>query len=212
MSNKRLLIFIGAVILGFIALVVYSKQEAANAPGVEGSNNVYGKADSKVTLTEYVDFQCEGCLAYYPNVKTVKEAYKDKVRFEIKNFPISSSHKNALAAASAAQAAAKQGKFFEMHDTLFDNQKVWESSEDRVKLFEGYAEAIGLNMDQFRKDYSSKETSAIVRADLKEVQALGGNGTPTFALNGKKIEIDNSVEALSAVLDKALKEAEVESN
>lgn len=207
MSNKRLFIFIGVVILGFIALVVYSKQQTANAPGAKGSSNVYGKADSKVTLTEYVDFQCEGCLAYYPNVKTVKEAYKDTVRFEIKNFPISSSHKNALAAASAAQAAAKQDKFFEMHDTLFDNQKEWESSEDRVRLFEGYAEAIGLNMDQYRKDYASKETSAIVRADLKEVQALGGNGTPTFALNGKKIEIDNSIDAISAVLDKALKEA-----
>ena len=208
MSNKRLLVFIGVVVLAFAALVVYSKQESASAPGAKGSNNVYGKADSKVTLTEYVDFQCEGCLAYYPTVRTVKEAYKDTVRFEIKNFPISSSHKNALAAASAAQAAAKQSKFFEMHDTLFNNQKEWESSEDRVKLFEGYAEAIGLNMDQYRKDYSSKETSAIVRADLKEVQALGGDGTPTFALNGKKIETpDNTVDALSAVLDKALKDA-----
>ena len=208
MSNKRLLIFIGVVVLAFAALVVYSKQDAANAPGAQGSNNVYGKLDSKVTLTEYVDFQCEACLAYYPNVKTIKEAYKDTVRFEIKNFPISTSHKNALAAASAAQAAAKQGKFFDMHDTLYDNQKEWESSEDRVKLFEGYAESIGLDMNQYRKDYSSKETSAIVRADLKEVQALGGDGTPTFALNGKKIETpDNTVEALSAVLDKALKEA-----
>lgn len=208
MSNKRLLVFIGVVLLAFIALVVYSKQDAANAPGANGSNNVYGNADSKVTLTEYVDFQCEACLAYYPTVKTVKEAYKDTVRFEIKNFPISNSHKNALAAASAAQAAAKQGKFFEMHDTLFDNQKAWESSTDRVRAFEGYAKAVGLNMDQFRKDYSSKETAAIVRADLKEVQELGGEGTPTFALNGKKIETpDNTVEALSAVLDEALKEA-----
>jgi protein-disulfide isomerase len=208
MSNKNLLIFIGVVIFAFIALVVYSKQQTANAPGSQGSSNVYGKADSKVTLTEYVDFQCEGCLAYYPNVKTVKEAYKDTVRFEIKNFPISSSHQNALAAASAAQAAAKQGKFFEMHDKLFDTQKEWESSEDRVKMFEGYAEEIGLNMDQFRKDYSSKETSAIVRADLKEVQALGGEGTPTFALNGRKIETpENTVEALSAVLDKALEQS-----
>lgn len=208
MSNKRLLVFIGVVVLAFAALVVYSKQESASAPGAKGSSNVYGKADSKVTLTEYVDFQCEACLAYYPNVRTVKEAYKDTVRFEIKNFPISNSHKNALAAASAAQAAAKQGKFFDMHDTLFNSQKEWESSEDRVKLFEGYAEAIGLNMDQYRKDYSSKETSAIVRADLKEVQALGGDGTPTFALNGKKIETpENTVEALSAVLDKALKDA-----
>lgn len=207
MSNKNLLIFIGVVILGFIGLVVYSKQQTANAPGASGSSNVYGKADSKVTLTEYVDFQCEGCLAYYPNVKTVKEAYKDTVRFEIKNFPISSSHKNALAAASAAQAAAKQSKFFEMHDKLFDTQKEWESREDRVELFEGYAKEIGLDIEQFRKDYSSKETSAVIRADLKEVQALGGNGTPTFALNGKKIETpDNTIEAISAILDKALKE------
>lgn len=208
MSNKTLLIFIGVVVIAFAALVVFSKQETASGPGSKGSNNVYGKLDSKVTLTEYVDFQCEACYAYFPTVQSVKEAYKDRVRFEIKNFPISTSHQNARAAAAAAQAAAKQNKFFEMHDTLFSKQKEWESSTDRNKLFEGYAAAIGLDMARYKKDVSSKETSAVIQADLKEVQRLGGNGTPTFALNGKKIETpENSLEGISAVLDKALAES-----
>lgn len=204
--NKRILIILVAALVGFAGLVALTKQkEAESASAVKRSDNVYGKMDSPVQLTEYVDFQCEACYAFYPNVKAVKEIYKDKVKFQIKYFPIASSHANALAAAAAAEAAAKQDKFFEMHDILFERQKEWQNRKDRQVAFEGYAKEIGLDMEQYKKDFVSKETTATIQADLEEVQKLGGNGTPTFALNGKKIESPrNSVGEISKLLDEAL--------
>lgn len=204
--NKRFIIVLAAIIVGFVAIVLLSRSAGTDDVTTTGSSNVYGNPDSKVTLTEYVDFQCEACYAFYPTVKEVKEKYKDTVKFEIKYFPISSSHSNALAAAAAAQAAAKQGKFFEMHDMLFERQKSWENmSTERTATFESYAKEIGLDIAQYNTDLASAETKAIINADLAEVKKLGGDGTPTFALNGKKIENPaNTVEAISKVLDDAL--------
>ena len=200
--NKRFIIVLAAIIVGFVAIVLLSRSAGTDDVTTTGSSNV----NSKVTLTEYVDFQCEACYAFYPTVKEVKEKYKDTVKFEIKYFPISSSHSNALAAAAAAQAAAKQGKFFEMHDMLFERQKSWENmSTERTATFESYAKEIGLDIAQYNTDLASAETKAIINADLAEVKKLGGDGTPTFALNGKKIENPaNTVEAISRVLDDAL--------
>ena len=203
--NKRFIIVLAAIIVGFVAIVLLSRSAGTDDVTTTGSSNVYGNLNSKVTLTEYVDFQCEACYAFYPTVKEVKEKYKDTVKFEIKYFPISSSHSNALAAAAAAQAAAKQGKFFEMHDMLFERQKSWENmSTERTATFESYAKEIGLDIAQYNTDLASAETKAIINADLAEVKKLGGDGTPTFALNGKKIENPaNTVEAISRVLDDA---------
>ena len=204
--NKRFIIILSAIIVAFVAIVLLSRSAGTDDVVSTGSSNVYGNLNSKVTLTEYVDFQCEACYAFYPTVKEVKEKYKDTVKFEIKYFPISSSHANALAAAATAQAAAKQGKFFEMHDMLFERQKSWENSTtDRNAVFESYAKEIGLDIEKYNEDLASAETKAIINADLAEVKKLGGDGTPTFALNGKKIENPaNTVEAISKVLDDAL--------
>ena len=205
--SKRFIILISIMVAGFIGLIVYQQSTKQEVQGSQGSNNTFGKLDSPVTLTEYVDFQCEACRAFYPTVKEVKEKYKDKVKFEIKNFPIASSHANALAAAATAQAAAKQDKFFEMHDVLFERQTEWGSSQNRNEVFESYAEEIGLDIEQFKRDVASDETKAVIDADLEEVKKLGGNGTPTFALNGKKIDNPaNTVESFSALLDEALRE------
>lgn len=204
--DKRFIIVLAAIIVSFVAIVLLSRSAGTDDVTTAGSSNAYGNLNSKVTLTEYVDFQCEACYAFYPTVKEVKEKYKDTVKFEIKYFPISSSHSNALAAAAAAQAAAKQGKFFEMHDMLFERQKSWENmSTERTATFESYAKEIGLDIAQYNTDLASAETKAIINADLAEVKKLGGDGTPTFALNGKKIENPaNTVEAISKVLDDAL--------
>jgi len=205
MKINRLFIIIGVIILSFIGIVAYAKVTAPKEPESKGSSNVYGKLDSKVTLTEYVDFQCEACYAFYPTVKEIKEQYKDKVKFQIKHFPISNSHQYARMAAGYAESAALQGKFFEMHDKIFEGQKTWETSQKPNEYFDTYAKEIGLNMDKLKTDLSSPSVSATINADLAEVKRLGGEGTPTFALNGEKIKNpDNSVEAFSALLDEAL--------
>jgi protein-disulfide isomerase len=211
MDNKRFFIVLLVVVLGFVGFAVYSNQKkstADNSSAVssKGSSNVYGKLDSKVTLTEFVDFQCEACYAYYPYVKQVKELYKDKVRFEVRYFPIASGHQFATQAAKNAEAAARQGKFWEMHNKLFEGQKTWEQTQNPQSYFDQYAQEIGLDMNKFNTDRVSSDVNAVVNKDLKDIKELGGSGTPTFVLNGKKLDKnpDPTIEAFSKLLDDAL--------
>jgi protein-disulfide isomerase len=207
--NKRFLIILIVIVVGFIGIVAYGKMaDKANDLAPQRSQNVYGKVDSKVTLTEFADFQCPACYGYYPIVKEVKEQYKDRVRFELRNFPIKTAHQFALRAAASGEAAARQGKFWEMHDKLFEGQKTWEVAKDPQVIFDQYAQSIGLDMTKYASDRVSKEVLNVINTDLDDVTKLGLNGTPAFLLNGKKIESpDASVEAFSKVLDKALADA-----
>lgn len=201
---NRFYILIGLIVVAFVGFVMYSKTSEPQIQS-EGSSNYYGKLDSKIELTEFVDFQCEACFAFYPTVKEVKEKYKDRVKFRVGYFPISNSHKFARMGAANAEAAAKQGKFWEMHDKIFEGQKTWEQSQNPQEYFDQYAQEIGLNMTKLKNDINDPVTSATINADLAEVKRIGGDGTPTFVLNGKKIENpENSVEAFSKVLDEAL--------
>ena len=210
MDNKRLWIILAVIAIGFFGLIGYSKLTAPPEVTSNGSNNVFGKLDSPVTLTEFVDFQCEACYAFYPTVKEVKEKYKDRVKFQVKYFPISNSHQFSRMAAANAEAAAQQGKFWQMHDKLFEGQKVWEQSQDpQQQYYDQYAKDIGLNIEKFKADIKDPKTTATINADLDEVKRLGGDGTPTFVLNGTKIKNpENTVKAFSKVLDDALTKAE----
>lgn len=190
--DRRFMIIIAVIMVGFFGFVFMSKRDkadtSASTASAQGSSNYYGNKESKVELTEFVDFQCEACYAYYPVIKQVKEDYKDKVSFRIRYFPITSGHQFAMQAARSAEAAARQGKFWEMHDLLFEGQKTWEQAQDAGQYFDQYAEQIGLDMTKYKADFASSEVNAVVNKDLKDVQAMGGSGTPTFALNGQKIE------------------------
>lgn len=205
--DKRFLIVLSAIVIGFLGFVVFSRVESSkNVIVSEGSKNFYGKMDSKVTFTEFVDFQCEACYAYYPYIKQLKETYQDRVKFQIKYFPIMSGHQFAKSAAASAESAARQGKFWEMHDMLFEGQKTWErAKQPQTEFFEKYAEQIGLDMAKYRTDLGSEEVNAVIMKDLKDVKEIGGTGTPTIAINGKKIESPGAdFEKLSKVLDDAL--------
>ena len=207
MNKTGWIIFSAVVVLFLGGLIALNKMNQANLPQSDGSNNVYGNVESKVTLTEFIDFQCEACYAYYPTVKELKEKYKDTVKFEVKNFPISSGHQFARMAAAYGEAAAKQGKFWEMHDKILEGQKIWERGGADT-YFKQYAEDIGLDMAKLDTDVQDQMTTATINADLKLAKELGVNATPTFFLNGKKVEQpENSVEAFSKLLDNALSEA-----
>lgn len=211
--DKRFIAILAVIILGFVGLVMFSGKdkvaESGSVANSEGSNNVYGKLDSPVTLTEFVDFQCEACYAYYPYVKQLKEQYKDRVKFQVRYFPITSGHQFAMQAAKNAEAAARQGKFWEMHDKLFEGQKTWEQTKDPTSFFDQYAQSIGLNMDKFKTDRTSSDVNTVIGKDLKAIKELGGDGTPTFVLNGEKIKNPGpTLEALSKVLDDALAKAQ----
>lgn len=196
MDRTRWIIFavICAAIIGILAFTRDSGTSFDGDPAkvVEG-DNIYGKKDSQVVFIEYGDFQCSSCGAFYPTLKEVKEQYKDQVTFVFRHLPLTTAHPHAKAAAAAAQAAAKQGKFWEMHDKLFETQSQWSSAQanNRSSFFEQYAEEIGLDMAAYRKDVASSDITDRVNRDVGAAKKAGFPlSTPTIVLNGKLI--DNS--------------------
>lgn len=141
---------------------------------------VMGKADAPVTLIEYSDYQCPFCKRHYLNtMPSLKENYIDtgKVKFIMREFPLTSIHPRAMAASMAALCAKDQGKYWEMHNILFDNQRAL--SDDDLK---SYGETIGLALDTFVACLDSAKYQPQVESDLKEGQAMGISGTPSFAV------------------------------
>lgn len=156
--------------------------------GVVIEPNVKGNPDAQVELVEYSDFQCPACGAFYPIVKDLLDQYGDQIAFEYKHFPLSSIHPYAVPAAKAAEAAGQQGKFFEMHDKLFENQSAWSQSATPQVFFNQYAEEIGLDMDLFTQHLRSSMISDHIEAQFNEARELGFTGTPSFTLNGEPFE------------------------
>jgi len=157
--------------------------------------------DGKVTFVEFLDYECEACGAAYPAIEELRETYDGQVTFVVRNFPL---HNNSEAAARAAEAAADQGKFAEMYSMLFETQAEWgEQSDSKEELFFQYGEDLGLDMDRFREVYDDPATLAKIEQDQADGQALGVTGTPSFFLNGEKMEI-SSFEDLTAQIDEAL--------
>ncbi|MCL4363862.1 DsbA family protein [Patescibacteria group bacterium] len=146
-----------------------------------------GNKEAKVTIVEYLDFECEACGAYYPLVKSLMSEFGQDIRFVTRYFPLPG-HKNSMPAALAVEAAAKQGKYWEMHDLLFTEQRSWgEKKSADPKIFEEYAKKLGLNMAQYDKDVNSKEAKARVERDKNAGNQLGIFLEPTFFVNGSKI-------------------------
>lgn len=141
---------------------------------------------STVTFVEFLDFECEGCRAAFPVVEELRKTYGDRVTFVVRNFPL---HANSVAAASAAEAAAEQGKFEEMYNRLFETQTEWgEKQDSQEAFFFGLAEDLGLDMDEFRKVYDDPATKEKIERDQADGKKLGVEGTPSFFLNGAKLE------------------------
>ena len=207
MDKNKQLIALGVGILFIAGIVIFGNMSGA---GTENTNTtitiedrVKGNKNAVVKLVEYSDFQCPACGAYYPIVKQLMDEYGDKVKFTYKHFPLRRIHANADLAARAAEAAGVQGKFWEMHDMIFENQEKW--SEARAQsIFVGYAKDLGLGADKFKKDLSSKEVKAKVQNDFEEGIALGVNSTPSFFLNGEKLSGIKSYEEFKNIIENAI--------
>jgi protein-disulfide isomerase len=165
-----------------------------------------GPVDAKVTIVEYLDFECEACGAYYPIVSQLKKEYKDSMRFVVRYFPLPG-HGNSKTAAYAVEAAGKQGKFWEMHDILFAKQAEWgEQKVANQQQFEKYAVEAGvMNIDQWKTDVKSDEVMKRVDDSYKEAVSLNLQGTPSFFLNGKKIESPRGYEPFKKLIEDSLK-------
>jgi protein-disulfide isomerase len=151
-----------------------------------------------VTLLEYGDYECPYCGAAYPILKQVQARMGDRLRFVFRNFPITTSHPHGEQAAEAAEAAAAQGKFWEMHDHLYEHQQHLTDSD-----LHGYAEELGLDVERFDSDLAGHAFADRVREDFMSGVRSGVNGTPSFYVNGAKYDGDYSLEALVAELERA---------
>ena len=210
--SKRFIVILLVCVLALVGIyITTSKKEDTNTSGGDSSlsEHIYGENKKGVTLVEYGDFQCPACAQYFPIVKQIKEKYGDDIQFQFRNYPLSQIHPNARAASRAAEAASKQGKFWEMHDMLYEQQSSWSSLPDAVPVFGSYAQQLSLNMEQYNADFSDVNTNNIINADYAEGNKLGVSSTPTFFLQGKKIEKNpQTLDEFSKLIDEAIKEAE----
>jgi protein-disulfide isomerase len=200
----------GTALLGLgaaaLAIVWFSSLPPPSPPGAAPSRGeamadlppvrwTKGNPRSSVTLVEYSDFQCPTCGQYYPMLKQLGDEFHDQIRFVYRQFPLTGLHRNAMPAALAAEAAGRQGRFWEMHNLIFEHQKEWSDRSDARERFIGYAKELGLDITRFEADMDAESTKKAVEADMQSGFLLGVNGTPTFFLNGVKLQNPRSYDA-----------------
>ncbi|HVV25609.1 MAG TPA: thioredoxin domain-containing protein [Candidatus Saccharimonadales bacterium] len=205
--SKQFLAILAAVIIVLIGVFALTNNKSSNGSKSSSgtpTNHVEGKGQAGVSLVEYGDYECPYCEQYYPIVKQVQAEFNDQITFQFRNFPLTSIHQNAFAGARAAEAAGLQGKFWQMHDTLYDNQDQWAQASDPTKYFNQYAQQLGLNLAQFQKDYSSTKVNDLINADMAAGNKLGVDATPTFYLDGKQINVSASVSSFETQIKNAI--------
>jgi protein-disulfide isomerase len=211
-KSKQFAIWAGIILISLLGLAGLVKLAERSGPSttpvatenlkeVSAKNDIImGNPDAQVTMIEYADFQCPGCATYNPIIEQVLSNYPNNVRVVYRFFPLASIHKNAYISAQAAYAAWKMGKFIEMKDELFNNQKSWENIDNADEEFVKYAVSIGLDADKFRELMNSKEAQDAVKAGEADAISTGLNSTPTFFLGNKKITF-RDFEELKSLID-----------
>ena len=201
-----------AVIIVFVGIFALTGSKSSSndksSPGTL-TQHIEGLGQDHVTLVEYGDYECPYCGQYFPIVKQVQQDFNQQMTFQFRNFPLTSLHPNAFAGARAAEAAALQGKFWQMHDALYEENlqsqetstsSTWINASNPTTYFDSYAKQLGLNLTQFESDYNSNKVNSLITADMAEGNKLGVQGTPTFFLDGKQISVGESVSAFESII------------
>lgn len=217
MKSTYIWLGVGVVIIGalFISAKFLDKTPAPAVSGPETTNilavvaddHMKGNPDAKVTLVEYLDFECEACGAYYPLIKQLGTEFPNDLRIVTRYFPLPG-HKNSMTAAIAVEAASKQGKYWEMHDKLFETQETWGNKQmPTPQVFEQYAQEIGLDIEKFKADVTDPSTKARVQRDFDASEKLGNNSTPSLFVQGVKIQNPRSYEAFKQLIQSEIDKA-----
>jgi protein-disulfide isomerase len=171
---------------------------ALTMPVTEDRDHIQGPAEAAVTLVEYGDYECPYCGAAYPIIKEVQSRMGERLRFVFRNFPITTSHPHAELAAETAEAAATQGRFWQMHDLLYENQRRLRAPDLR-----DYAERLALDVERFDRELAEHAHAPRVREDFMSGVRSGVNGTPTFYINGARHDDSYDIETMLAALERA---------
>jgi protein-disulfide isomerase len=180
---------------------------AAFEPGAEPAQAI-GPADAPVTLEEFGDFQCPPCGLLHPELKKLENLYGPKLRIVFREFPLVPAHQHALVAARAAEAAGLQGKFWPMHDMIYETQRAWSDVFDARPIFEEYARRLGLDVERYKRDLNSSVVERRIFLDGKRAHSLGVKGTPTLFMNGRELPFDSlPAEKMQPLIDAELARA-----
>ncbi|MDP3958054.1 MAG: thioredoxin domain-containing protein [bacterium] len=203
-TSTTLIVSVALIVLFFGAVLWLSGKGGAPIASIEAADWTDGALDPKVELIEYSDFQCPACAAYEPLVAEIRGDFNDTLRFAYRHFPLTQIHQNAVLAAKAAEAAGKQGKFWEMHDLLFEKQEEWATSATMRTLATAYAKELGLDTARFEADLDSKETEDKIERDYAGGLRLKVNATPTFFVNGTKIKNPGNYDEFKREIERAM--------
>ena len=197
------------VLIGGIAFLVSNtkghEEATAGVPAeVTDADWILGTSTAKVTIIEYSDLQCPACASYETILKPLIAKYPNDVRLVYRHFPLKQIHPNAVSAGVASEAAGRQGKFWEMHDMLFDRQDIWGKSVTAKDLYVAYAKELGLNEAQFVADMNDKVLEQKLQDSFTTAVTLGLSGTPSFFLNGELIDSPRSFSEFEALIQAEL--------
>jgi len=210
--DKRFLIALVVVVLGLFGLFYFSRDNNPNigtSSNGQTSNHTEGNNTKHVELLVYGDFECSACEQIFPIEKQAVEKYYNDISFTFRHFALDGTHPNARAAARSAEAAGLQGKFFEMHNLLYQEQNSWVRLSNPYPVFEQMAKTLGLETSKFKTDYASEAVNKTINADYQAGVKQGVDGTPTYFLNGEKLNNQDilSVAKFSVLIDKAIQDS-----
>lgn len=185
-----------ATLVGFMKLITTGPNSTSQTVNItiNPSDWQKGNQESKVILVEYSDFQCPACAFYQEDLKKILSEFGDKINFIYRHYPLVQIHKSAYLAAQTAEAAGMQGKFWEMHDQLFETQNSWSKENNPKDAFMVVADKLGLDKNKLEKDINLTTVKNKIDNDIKSGDEYGINSTPTFFLNGNKLKDINSFE------------------
>ncbi len=161
-----------------------SSVAGAQPPHFKGGQN------AQVVLEEFADYQCPTCATVHPLMNEINSIYGSRIKFIFRNFPIVQIHQNAYEAAVAAEAAGLQGRFWEMQNLIFQNQRNWSNISEVRPVFEGYAQTLGLNMEQYKTDVAGMRAKQRVEDDLRRARSLNISSTPTLLINNRPVPFE----------------------
>ncbi|WDF34679.1 thioredoxin domain-containing protein [Arthrobacter agilis] len=205
------LLVAAALVVGLVALVSALGDDEGQPAGTtstaevvrDDSHRLSQAPDEKAVLVEFLDFECESCLAAYPVVEDLSEDYGEHLTIISRYFPLPG-HPNSETAAAAVEAAAQQGRFKDMHARMYETQTEWShTNEDRSPVFRGYAEDLGLDLAEYDAAIADPATMERVNADKADGMALEVQGTPTFFLEGRMIQ-PATIEEFRSLIETAI--------
>ena len=209
---KPLIVIILAVAIAASAAVYLSRQpdqpaETSSAPAhadIKGGGHIRGPENAPLTLVEFGDYQCPSCGAYHPLVKEILNRYPTQLRLEFHHFPLVTVHPNSMLASQAVEAAGEQGRYWEMHDAVFDHQREWADNPNAEPVFIALASGFGLDINKFMQSLRSPQIQERILKDVEQGQNAKVEAVPTFFINGEQVHVRLTMEDFVQVIESHL--------